>query len=273
MPELAEVQNFVNSINANFLGLTVNNIKFHRENLRYPFDLEQLNNVFAKGSSFKKVFREGKQLVIETTQGAVNISLGMSGAFKAIENNSKKIEKHQHVSIYFSNGSGLAYIDPRRFGFWKIRDAKMDQGNAICDPLDERALNVVFQDSSITVKNRSIKEMLMDQKIIGGIGNIYALEALFLARISPFRSCSSIGQKEWKILANQIPLMLEKAIAFGGSSIASYRSFSGNKGNFQELHQVYGREGQKCLRSKCSGLIARLPQGGRSSWYCPNCQK
>ncbi|WGL59655.1 bifunctional DNA-formamidopyrimidine glycosylase/DNA-(apurinic or apyrimidinic site) lyase [Pigmentibacter sp. JX0631] len=271
MPELAEVQNFVNSINKNFLGLSISEIKFHRHNLRYPFDIEELNNIFAQGASFQKVFREGKQLVIETTQGAVNISLGMSGAFKAIENN--QIEKHQHVSIYFRNGSGLAYIDPRRFGFWKIRDAKLEESTTICDPLDQLALNEVFKNKGIVLKNRSIKEMLMDQKIIGGIGNIYALEALFLARISPFRACSTIEPKEWKILANQIPVMLEKAIVLGGSSIASYRSFSGNKGSFQELHQVYGRDGQKCLRLKCNGLIERLPQGGRSSWFCPICQK
>lgn len=270
MPELAEVETFANAIKEKCVGLTIQTIQFHRADLRYPFETIKLNKIFATGAQFTQAFREGKQLVIETDRGAVNISLGMSGAFKAITSEIK--EKHQHVTIFFTDGSGLAYVDPRRFGFWKVRD-KNAETYKICDPLSTQALRELFSQKAITQRNRSIKELLMDQKAIGGLGNIYALEALFLAGISPLRLCSDIAKKEWQKLAENIPIILYKAIEFGGSSIASYRSFNGNKGNFQELHQVYGRTAEKCLRVNCKGIIQRVVQNGRGSWFCPTCQK
>lgn len=270
MPELAEVQTFVNAINQRFLGLTIKEIQFHRPDLRYPFDKIKLNKVFAQGTQLDKVYREGKQLVFETAQGAVNVSLGMSGSFKSIENTER--EPHQHISLYFSDGSGLAYIDPRRFGFWKVR-SKEQVGAKICDPLFVDQLLTVFSNDAVIQKSRTIKEMLMDQKVIGGIGNIYALEALYLAKISPLRACHKIKKEEWLRLAAKIPQLLNKAIELGGSSISSYRSFGGSKGAFQDLHQVYGRTDQKCLRSNCNGSIKRVSQNGRSSWYCILCQR
>ncbi len=270
MPELAEVQTFVNAIRQKFLGLTIEKIQFHRADLRYPFDKTKLNKIFAKGAQLHNVFREGKQLVFETSQGAVNISLGMSGSFKAITN--EKREVHQHVSLFFSNGSGLGYVDSRRFGFWKVRNNEQE-AIKICDPLFAEQLRQVFAKDEIVQKSRAIKEMLMDQKIIGGIGNIYALEALYLAKISPFRPCYQVKKEEWLQLATKIPQLLQKAIELGGSSISSYKSFGGSKGAFQDLHQVYGRSDQKCLRSNCNGSIKRESQNGRSSWYCNLCQR
>lgn len=271
MPELPEVQNFANALNKNYAGLKIKEIKFHRENLRYPFEKKELSEIFALGNKFVGCYREGKQLVLKTSQGSVNVSLGMSGSFKPFQS-SKVKEKHQHVSLFFENGEAVAYVDPRRFGFWKVKKEN-DPVNLICDPLIQKDLEDLFLTEQVSSKNCSVKDLLMDQKLIGGIGNIYALEALYLAKISPLKLCSRVTIKEWKQLSNEIPKILLKAIELGGSSVATYLSLNGTKGSFQDLHQVYGRTGENCLKKGCKGVIQRIVQKGRSSWLCPFCQK
>ena len=270
MPELPEVQNFANALNKSYAGLKIKEIKFHRENLRYPFQIAELSEIFSLGNQFIRCFRDGKQLVLETSKGSVNVSLGMSGAFKPIHSIAR--EKHQHVSLYFENGEGVAYVDPRRFGFWKVRK-KGELIGATCDPLDSQELESLFLSKEVANKSCSVKDLLMDQKLIGGIGNIYAIEALFQAKISPLKLCSEISKKKWIDLSCEIPKILNLAIELGGSSISTYRSLNGKKGGFQDLHQVYGRTGQKCLKKSCRGIIQRIVQKGRSSWFCSFCQK
>lgn len=270
MPELPEVQNFANALNKSYAGLKIKEINFHRENLRYPFQIKELSKIFSIGNQFIRCYREGKQLVLETSKGSVNVSLGMSGSFKPIY--SKSAEKHQHVSLYFENGEGVAYVDPRRFGFWKVRE-KAEQIVSTCDPLNKNELESLFLSKEILKKSCSVKDLLMDQKIIGGIGNIYAVEALFQAKISPLKQCFELSTKQWKDLSCEIPKVLLLAIELGGSSISTYRSLNGQKGGFQELHKVYGRTGENCLNKGCKGIIHRVVQKGRSSWFCPFCQK
>lgn len=269
MPELPEVQNFANALNKNYAGLKIKEIKFHRENLRYPFEKNELFKIFAPGNLFVSCYREGKQLVLATSTGCVNVSLGMSGSFKPIT--AQKNEKHQHVSLFFENGEGVAYVDPRRFGFWKIKNT--EEIVTFCDPLNQKELEHLFLSEQVKNKSGSVKDLLMDQKHIGGIGNIYALEALYKAKISPLRLCSAISKKEWQLLSSEIPRILQKAIELGGSSISTYLSLNGTKGNFQDLHQVYGRTGENCLKKDCKGVIQRIVQNGRSSWLCLLCQK
>ena len=269
MPELPEVQNFVYAIQNNYVGLNLNQITFHRDNLRYPFEKEKLKKIFSKGTTLKSCYREGKQLVLETELGAVNISLGMTGSFKPIQNQAP--EKHQHVTLVFHNGKSLGYIDARRFGFWKIREENVS--SSICDPLNSEELKQLFYSEKISKLSRSVKTMLMDQNLIGGLGNIYVCEALFRAKISPLLCCPEIKQSQWKNLSEVIPSLLKQAIEQGGSSIATYRTLNGKKGNFQNLHLVYEKHNQKCVHAKCKGLIVRIVQQGRSTWYCPSCQK
>lgn len=272
MPELPEVQNFANALNKSYAGLKIKEIKFHRENLRYPFQKKELTKIFSFGNEFLRCYREGKQLVLETSTGAVNVSLGMSGSFKPIKSATR--EKHQHVSLFFENGEGVAYVDPRRFGFWKIREKKDEKSSILpCDPLHSYELETLFLSKGISNKSCSVKDLLMDQKLIGGIGNIYAVEALYQARISPLKSCLDIPVNKWRDLSREIPKILLLAIELGGSSISTYRSLNGNKGGFQELHRVYGRAGEKCVHKSCQGIIQRVVQKGRSSWFCPLCQK
>lgn len=268
MPELPEIQSFVTSLNKHYVGKKIEAILFHRDSLRYPFDKPMLKTVFQPGTQFKDCFRVGKQLVLETEAGAVQVSLGMSGAFKpAILH---QPEKHEHVTLHFQNGDALGYMDPRRFGFWLAHMS--DALSLTVDPLNAAKLILFFTSDKVTKTDRSVKALLMDQKLIGGVGNIYALEALFTSGIHPEKMCSQIKKKEWEKLSQALPAILLKAIEAGGSSISTYRTLDGSKGGFQNAHQVYGREGQSCVHKKCGALIVRITQNGRSSWLCPRCQ-
>ena len=206
----------------------------------------------------------------------------MSGAFFPATVGKPRL--HEHITLLFENGDALAFVDPRRFGFWKIR---LENTVRSADPLCEKALLEVFQSAKAQRSMRSVKEFLMDQSVIGGIGNIYALEALFRAGIHPALTCAELStantaknskasakksEQKWKSLAQCLPVLLNEAIRAGGSSISTYRKLHGESGGFQDLHQVYGREGKPCVAPGCKGIIERFAQGGRSSWVCARCQ-
>lgn len=268
MPELPEVQNFVNSIQQNYSGKILKKIEFHRDNLRYDFDKISLSKIFADKTKFLKCERVGKRLLFKTEAGTVKISLGMSGAFKINEKKSKEI--HEHVTLSFYDAPTLSYVDPRRFGFWEISE---NENDFAANPLNEIELKNLFLSNLIHSSTKNVKQLLLDQNLIGGIGNIYALEALFQANIHPEKHCNKVTKIQWDKLAKVIPKILNTAIVLGGSSISTYRNSSGDKGSFQTLHQVYGREGKACLKEKCSGVIQRIVQQSRSSWFCSKCQK
>lgn len=270
MPELPEVESFALALKREYAGKTVRGVHFHRADLRFPFDKPVLRKIFSEGSTFRDPQRVAKQLVLSTEQGMVAISLGMSGSF--LPSRFPKTALHEHVTIVFSDGSALGFIDPRRFGFWKPVQTLGEISQA-ADPLKTESLLGVFETSPFQKSQRSIKDALMDQALIGGLGNIYALEALCRAKVSPFRKCVKVKAAEFERLAAIIPPLLHQAIDAGGSTISTYRRLHGDSGGFQELHLVYDREGEACPNTSCGGIIRRRVQGGRSSWWCPRCQK
>lgn len=267
MPELPEVQCFVDALNKKYQGKKIEKIELHRADLRYPFEKKELAKVFAKGSVLEEFARVGKQIVLKTSCGKVSISLGMSGAF--VEAKKGKPEKHEHVTVCFSDAPVLGFIDPRRFGFWKLGEPNLEA----VDATSKRDLLTAFRAAAVKKSQRSVKDFLMDQGKIGGIGNIYALEALFLAGVKPTRPCFKVTEKEWNDLATHIPKVLAAAIRAGGSSISTYRNLHGENGDFQNVHRVYDRHGERCLKKGCSGTVVRVVQGGRGSWFCGVCQK
>lgn len=267
MPELPEVESFRLAIMKEYAGRKFRSIVFHRNDIRYPLT-EAIKGVFPRGSTLSLVERDGKQLVLRTEHGAVQISLGMSGAFLPAIPGSPR--PHEHVTLIFEDGAALGYVDPRRFGYWKIYDRPLAH---LADPLDTLSLNTLFASDRFRSRTRAIKDLLLDQALIGGVGNIYALEALYSAGIHPKRSAQSISPAQYRKLAKALPSILQSAIDKGGSTISTYRRLEGNNGEFQELHRVYDREGENCIKKNCSGTIIRIPQGGRSSWLCPECQK
>ena len=267
MPELPEVESFRKALEKEYLGKKIREVYFHRKDIRYPLT-PQIKEVLRPGATITRFGRDGKQLIIETKYGMINVSLGMSGTFLPTSPNHP--QKHEHVTIVFEDGLALGFIDPRRFGFWKVRRDPLPH---LADPLDEEGLSVLFAKHIWNKRTRNIKDALMDQKMIGGVGNIYALEALHAAGIRPARSCGKITRKEYALLAYHLPRILERAIDGGGSTISTYRRLHGEDGNFQEYHHVYNRAGQTCLKKGCGGTIKRIVQGARGSWYCPKCQK
>lgn len=270
MPELPEVESFSQALAREFAGKTLKSVKFHRPDLRFPFDQSAISAIFAPGTTFLPPQRVAKQLVLRSERGMVAVSLGMSGSF--IPSNYPKRQLHEHVTMLFSDNSALAFVDPRRFGFWKPV-SRFEEVSSAADPLNQESLTEVFKSKPFRQSSRSIKDVLMDQALIGGLGNIYALECLYRAGVSPRRLASRVKPAEYFRLAEIIPPMLVQAIDAGGSTISTYRRLHGESGGFQELHLVYDRENEPCLNKNCRGTIKRAVQSGRSSWWCPRCQK
>lgn len=286
MPELPEVQTLANALNLSYAGQKLAGVILRRDDIRFPLESAGLAKIFAKGATLVRFGREGKQLFILTDRGRVNISLGMSGGFFPSDLAMPML--HEHITLIFENGTKpLGYVDPRRFGFWKISNGrvlpeaecregagrKISPPNAPVDALDAGSLERLFAHKAVRSAVRCVKDVLMDQKFIGGLGNIYALEVLFEIGLHPQKRCVDIKPQQWRALAKAIPPMLEEAIRRGGSSVSSYRKPDGKKGGFQALHKVYGRHGQSCLKPGCKAVVIRLVQGGRSSWVCPRCQR
>jgi formamidopyrimidine-DNA glycosylase len=267
VPELPEVQSFADALQSRYAGKNLLGITFHRADLRFPLPQKELRIIFHAGSCLQKVTRVGKQLCLQTSAGAVHVSLGMSGAFFEAEPLRKR--KHEHITLHFSDDSHLGFEDPRRFGFWKVAN---HSEVSVVDATDSKGLLSLFLSPSTEGSQRSIKDFLMDQRKISGVGNIYALEVLFLTGIHPSTACSLISERQWRSLAKELPVLMAKAIAMGGSSVSTYRTLHGQKGDFQSVHQVYARQGERCLKKGCKGQVERIVQGGRSSFFCAHCQ-
>ncbi len=265
MPELPEVEAYCRALKKEYAGKTISRVVFHRDNIRNTLDKKGLRGILEK-HKLSDVYRDGKRLVMKTQGGGVVISLGMSGSFIPAQS---VPAKHEHITLHFKDGTALGYVDPRRFGSWEVRSGALPH---LADPMRTPSLLKLFSDERFIKSSRAIKDALLDQREIGGIGNIYALEALHLAHVSPLRKVSLLTKKEFMLIATIIPKVLTKAIDNGGSTISTYRRLNGEGGDFQELHRVYDREGEKCLKRGCGGIILRVKQSGRSSWYCMRCQ-
>jgi formamidopyrimidine-DNA glycosylase len=268
MPELPEVENFCRSLTKRYSGKKVSRVIFRRDGIRKPIDAESVRRIFRNGSIFLAAKRDGKRLIIGTNHGEILVSLGMSGAF--LPTDPQKPLLHEHLTFIFSDGEALGYVDPRRFGHIEPRTGPLPHR---ADALDRKSLLILFDSEKIRKSGRQIKELLMDQHLIGGIGNIYALEALHASGIRPTRKVRSLSANERKKLADTIPGIMRSAILHGGSTVATYRTLHGTKGDFQKFHRVYAREESPCLTKGCRGIIKRIVKNNRSAYYCPNCQR
>lgn len=267
MPELPEVENFARSLSKRYGGKRIVDTRLRRSDIRAPLDRKAILSILAPHARFICATRDGKRLILRTDRGALLVSLGMSGAFLPAD--PARPGKHEHLTIIFSDDA-LAYIDPRRFGYIEPYVRALRH---LADPLDRKSLSSFFSDPRILPSERRVKDILMDQHLIGGIGNIYALEALHRAGIRPTRRMKTLARPERDALSAALPPLLKNAVRLGGSSVATYRTLHGTRGNFQNLHRVYGRASLPCLRPNCRGTIVRSVHGGRSSFYCPKCQR
>jgi formamidopyrimidine-DNA glycosylase len=275
MPELPEVETVMRGLDGYLTGRVIARATLHRPDLRFPIpaDLPAL----LTGATVRGFRRRGKYFFLRLDRGiSVLIHLGMSG--RMVLGGAPML--HEHLTIETADGGRVGFVDPRRFGALDvIATTDEDQHRLIVDMGPEPLGNEFSAPKLLAAlqgKTVSIKAALLDQKIVAGIGNIYASEALFRARISPRRLAGTLGPARVERLVPAIRQTLTEAIAAGGSSLRDYVQPSGELGYFQHAWKVYGRTGQPCERCPgapaCAGIRC-LTQGGRSSFYCPRTQR
>jgi formamidopyrimidine-DNA glycosylase len=270
MPELPEVETVKNGLSELLsVGARVEKITPPREKLRFPFPKAAARKL--KGASIQSVRRRAKYLIFEFEQGLLLNHLGMTGSWRISEGP----QKHDHVCISLQDGRKLIYNDPRRFGYF---DFIPSEGEASCrwfhhlgwEPLS-REFRAVELHRSLKKKSAPIKTAIMDQKLVVGVGNIYASEALFLAGIPPHRPSNQLTPDEVKDLVSAIKKVLKKAIRAGGTTIRDFKQAGGSSGYFQQKLNVYGRQGEPCRA--CATPISLVTMAGRSTYWCKTCQK
>ncbi|MBT4109872.1 MAG: bifunctional DNA-formamidopyrimidine glycosylase/DNA-(apurinic or apyrimidinic site) lyase [Pelagibacterales bacterium] len=279
MPELPEVETVTTGLNFAIKNLIVKKVYVGRYDLRITVAKKiksVINNVKVVG-----VKRRAKYGIIKfDNHYSIIFHLGMSGSIVIERNNFRPLQKHDHIAIEFikKNNSKLRFIfkDPRRFGFFNIYHDEDNSYKNIFKNLGPEPLIKEFSVQSfyenLNKKQSSIKSLLLNQSIISGLGNIYVCESLFLAQISPFALGCELSLKDIIYLYSKIEKVLKKAIKEGGTTLKDYKNISGEIGYFQNYLSVYNRENNKCVNN-CSSLIKRNIQNGRSTYYCPNCQK
>jgi formamidopyrimidine-DNA glycosylase len=271
MPELPEVETLRRALAPLVENKTLRSLKFFRKDIRFPIPQKEIRAGLIN-QKVSRVQRVGKYLLFHAPSGALLLHLGMSGRVTQ-QASLSPIEKHTHAVFHFGPETYLHFIDARRFGciLWAPRDT----GHALLNHLGPDPLDPELTAKDLKLKARkcraAIKSFLMDSKRISGVGNIYACEALFGARISPSRQAGRLTLREWEGLLAWLRVTLEKSIAAGGTTLRDFFNADGSSGYFAVDLAVYGRENQPCLR--CKAPIVRKVQTGRSTFYCKVCQK
>lgn len=271
MPELPEVETVVRGLAKSLQGKRITAIVAARKNLRIPFPAN-LKDI--EGARIEKIFRRAKYILLGLSGGdALIIHLGMSGRMTV---NPDKKEKHDHMVMTLQDGTTAVFNDARRFGLVALcKTAEIDKHKFFChlgpEPLD-RQFTAEYLAAKLKGKKVAVKQAIMDQCLVVGVGNIYAAEALYQAGIDPRRSGASLTKAEIARLVAAIRDVLKRAIAAGGSSLRDYVQADGKLGYFQHHWAVYGKEGEKCPKCK-KPCIKRITQGGRSTFYCHVRQK
>ena len=287
MPELPEVEIVKQSLSKKIRYKTIRNIIIKNRNLRFKIAGNFSRTV--KNSKVKNISRFSKYLIIQLDNNYFwIIHLGMSGTLHIINKNKKKKftnlsfyhspnlpDKHNHVHIFFDKFK-LIYNDPRRFGFFiLVKNKNMLKkflSNYGPEPFDKK-FNFNYVRKKLNNKTKNIKNYLLDQKFVSGIGNIYSSEILFLAKVNPLKKSGNLNFQDCKKIIHFSKKVLKKAILKGGSSIQNFKNSAGKAGSFQKYFQVYDREGLKCFTKKCNGTVKKKIISSRSSFYCEICQK
>lgn len=288
MPELPEVETVRRGLAPAMEGQRFAQVEVRRGDLRWPLPkgfAQKLN-----GKTVQGLGRRAKYLLADLSSGDVLLMhLGMSGSFRVGKDSApgtyyherSKSTAHDHIVFHMSNGATVTFNDPRRFGSMKLVSRARLEDEPLLRSLGPEPLGNEFDAAMLAKacagKKTSLKAALSDQRVVAGLGNIYVCEALFRARLSPKRIASTIADRNGKPneraekLVDAIKAVLKDAIEAGGSSLRDHRRADGSLGDFQHNFQVYDREGDPC--PSCKGKIKRIVQGGRSTFYCPSCQK
>ena len=279
MPELPEVEIIKNNLSDYLVNKTFHSIKVFTSKLRYKIPHNLVESI--KNQRVTHVSRVAKYIIVSLDNNyALLIHLGMTGNFLInTKKKNQKNRKHVRLSFVMSDESKIDYVDIRKFGFFKLVTPQKNEIRKLLAELGPDALSYEFNTNYLqnTLKNRTIniKNALLNQKIVGGIGNIYASEALFRAKISPITESRKIAKDKIKIgdLISSVKFILKDAIQVGGSTIKDHKNMKGESGYFQYKFNVYNRENMECNVQNCDSKIKRIVQTGRSSFYCEKCQK
>lgn len=283
MPELPEVETVRAGLAPAMEGAVITKAAVNRPDLRWPFP----DNMAARltGATVLQLRRRSKYILADlSTQETLLIHLGMSGRMLVsgdplgqFVHDHPAPEKHDHVVFDMHNGARITFNDPRRFGAMDLLDTATAADHPLLASIGPEPLGNDFNEDHLVrvLKGRKtpIKSALLDQKNVAGLGNIYVCEALFRAKIAPRRTVNNLSEKRVRSLVPIIRDVLSEAIKAGGSSLKDFRQADGELGYFQHSFDVYGRENAPCRAEGCKGTIARITQSGRSSFYCPQCQR
>jgi len=271
MPELPEVETVVRSLASHVTGEVIESVWFSGKPQTFKSTPQKIASVI-EGAKIDRVHRQGKHIVIDLRRDSQKgaqwiVHLGMTGSLLVVRPDAE-IEKHTHVIAKLASGKEIRFVDPRRFGrTWVVTDETGFEAGGH-EPLD---IGFEVFAGLFRLRKTPIKSALLNQKLLRGVGNIYADESLFRAHIRPRRRASSLTRDELRRLYDSVQKVLNEAIAAGGSSVSDYVDANGEPGMFQIQHRVYGREGEPCVI--CRTPIKRVVVAGRSTHYCPKCQR
>ena len=292
MPELPEVETVRRGLEPAMAGARFAKVEVHRGDLRWPLAKDFVRRL--EGKTVTGLGRRAKYLLTDLSSGDVLVMhLGMSGSFHVFDNAQRstpgsyyhersKHAAHDHVVFHMTSGAIVTFNDPRRFGSMKIvarnkLDAEPMLKNLGPEPLGN-AFDAAMLAHACRGKKTSLKAALLDQRIVAGLGNIYVCEALHRARLSPRRMAATIATRSGapneraERLVEGIKAVLTDAIKDGGSSLRDHKLTDGGLGMFQHRFRVYDREGERCRTPGCAGIVKRIVQNGRSTFFCPSCQ-
>jgi formamidopyrimidine-DNA glycosylase len=295
MPELPEVETVRRGLEPAMEGARFAKVEVHRGDLRWPLAKDFKRRL--EGKTVTGLGRRAKYLLADLSSGDVLIMhLGMSGSFHVFQKSGGRGKApgnyyheraqhsaHDHIVFHMSSGAVVTFNDPRRFGSMKIVPRQELDAEPLLSRLGPEPLGNAFDAAALAHackgKKTTLKAALSDQRVVAGLGNIYVCEALYRARLSPKRVAATIATKTGapneraERLVEGIKAVLNDAIRDGGSSLRDHRLTDGELGMFQHRFRVYDREGEKCPTRGCGGTVKRIVQNGRSTFYCPACQK
>jgi len=291
LPELPEVETVKRGLLRAMEGRRFTRAETRRSDLRVMFPVDFQSRLV--GRRVNRLWRRAKYIMIDLDSGeTLVIHLGMSGRISVLENDLAETPgnfhyetaladagrgRHDHVVFETDAPACIVFTDHRRFGLMTIVETESLDSDKLFKDLGIEPLSGGFNAAYLKIvlkgKKTPIKSALLDQHVIAGLGNIYVCEALWRARISPRKQAARLNSAQLSLLVPGIQSVLNEAIEAGGSSLRDHRQTNGELGYFQKTFAVYDREGERCLRPDCSGVIRRIVQSGRSTFYCPSCQK
>jgi len=271
MPELPEVETTCRGLSPHIENHKITAVTIRNFKLRWPVDDDLADKLL--NQTLHKISRRAKYLLFQCDTGTLIIHLGMSGHLQVIDNN-KSVGKHDHADFQFEHGLTLRYTDPRRFGAILWSEYQDIQQHPLLNKLGPEPLLESFSANyllKITRGRRSpIKTFIMNGQQVVGVGNIYANEALFLAKIHPKTPAGKLSKEQASLLVTSIKQVLNKAIKAGGTTLKDFKKTDGKPGYFAQQLHIYGREGEPC--SQCGSQIIQYKQAQRTTYFCPQCQ-